>query len=305
MVQVLEVCVSFINVGKYNSQERPIFALFPAMPAGDPIEDFSVHHSQGMTRTLACKIIVETVFDMDLDDDDFIKVLPLVVSCLWVKYVYDPAPTYEEEIDRSIIKKFQVSEAARPTVLQLLATFMTEFRMSGKEQSNDAIMNRIKEFNRKSQVEGQNISSLEAKAIVMLSGMSSSFIDVLKHHWQNFKSPESAITLGVLTDPENFFSDIRPGPGNIWHNIYEPTQDKAASALRYHIDFFCKNLKAARDRGKKKLQVPRQTFPACQPGGCVERSVHLGALQAGYPAARGRQGIRRDSHELLPRRLVT
>ena len=109
MVQVLEVCVSFINVGKYNSQERPIFALFPAMPAGDPIEDFSVHHSQGMTRTLACKIIVETVFDMDLDDDDFIKVLPLVVSCLWAKYVYDPAPTYEEEIDRSIIKKFQVS----------------------------------------------------------------------------------------------------------------------------------------------------------------------------------------------------
>ena len=82
MVQVLEVCVSFINAGKYNSQERPIFALFPAMPAGDPIEDFSVHHSQGMTRTLACKIIVETVFDMDLDDDDFIKVLPLVVSCL-------------------------------------------------------------------------------------------------------------------------------------------------------------------------------------------------------------------------------
>ena len=196
MVQVLEACVSFINSTKYNSQEHPIFALFPDMTAGEFIENFSVHHNQGMTRTLACKIIVETVFDMGLNDQDFKVVLPLVVSCLWVKYVYDPAPTYEEEVNRSIIKKFQVSEAARPTVLQLLDTFLTEFRMSGKEQSNDSIMNRIKEFNNKSGVEGQNISYLEGKAIILLAGMRSSFIDVLKHHWQNFKSAESAITLG-------------------------------------------------------------------------------------------------------------
>ena len=87
-IQLLEKSSSIIE-HKYDSQTNPIQVFFPSSAAvGSPIGDCSVGVWAGFTRSLAAKMILEATSVLDLPDEEFQELIPLLKSVLYVKVTY-------------------------------------------------------------------------------------------------------------------------------------------------------------------------------------------------------------------------
>ena len=251
MVHILSVCNSILDQGCFKSQSNPLSPLFPVghIP-GSPITPFSMMHSVGMTKSLSLKCLLEAVSCCGFNDAEFRSILSMLKSCVCIKFIYEPAESEDEQMELSLVKKFQISESTRPDVLQLYHLFKIRLGKRDEKVSPENIKNLVDAYNAQISVESYKISEAETHVLLMFPGMTDAFMNALDYHWHNYKASESAVPLKLLATPENFSVKIEGAPG-VWMSIYQPHPDKDTFCLLGHIGIYAKHLKEALRLRKK------------------------------------------------------
>lgn len=144
--------------------------------------------------------IIEAVALLDLVDEEFNELVPLLKSILWIKCDYTATKSAEDLAHQALLQKFRMSESFRPDVFQILKVLSTAILSSCQQGGAPTVTKAsmklaLEKFNTNSQVQGLQVTDLEFACTVLVSGQSQRFRDLLTHHWHNFKAKESAIPM--------------------------------------------------------------------------------------------------------------
>ncbi len=157
-----------------------------------------------------------------------------------------------EYLEVSMRGKFRLSESTRPDILQLFQGFSSAFRNLGLDY-DATIIGKVQDFNQKAQVSSARISEQELMLLVKLPHQSSEFLDSLSKHWDNFKSPQSGVTLKSLC---NSLDRKCPAVESAeWKDVLSPSASKNLMWLRRQITIFDKNFKQAQSNSKKAVNL--------------------------------------------------
>ena len=253
MINVLEVAMSFLDNG-FTSQRNPLsITMLKSWVPGDPFENFSIRHTVGFTRSLACKVILDLVHTLGLNDVEMQAIGPLLASILGLKCIYEPSMGEQELLTKSLLSKFQVSESTRPDVLQIYWGFEQCMKREGVNYQ-DQIEKRIQEFNSKSSVESFKISEAEWRMLILLPSQLDEFRSLLGYHWDQFKAGESAVPLRVLVANVNRKKPDTGIPG-LWVKIFTYSAAKNLTFLKREIAIYLKQLKEAQRNSKKPVNL--------------------------------------------------
>ena len=253
MINVLEVATSFLDK-TYNSLRSQIWVTTSAtVVPGSKISDFSLRHSVGFTRSLACKVILDLVLKLALSDAELRAIADLLRSVLVIKAIYEPTAGEQDLLSKSLLDKFQVSESTRPDILQLYFAFDQCLKKEGIQYA-DAIEGRIQAFNRQTSVESYKLSEAETKMLMLLPKQTESFLQMLSYHWGQFKAAESACPLRLLVahiDRKKVDSSMPKK----WQDIFTSSPEKNFAFLERQIGIYIKAVKEAQKTQKKAVNL--------------------------------------------------
>ena len=258
MVCILDTIGNFL-ARSYQSVKEPLDIIYaPEAMAGQQVDDFSMVHSIGFSKSLACKAILNAVYHIGLSDDDFRHILPRIKALLRMKAIYDPGCDGEDQLNKSLAGKMRMSERPRPDPLQMYHVFLCAAKRAGLEYLK-AIGPNIKAHNSKEVQAGSQISSNEEQFLKNVHGQNSKFRAIVDYHWQNFKIAESALPLTVISS-KNLDLDrmpcVRDLGNELWREVKRPTPAKNEAWVRRKIGIFLKNIKnVMRQRNKVNLRV--------------------------------------------------
>lgn len=144
--------------------------------------------------------IIEAVALLDLVDEEFNELVPLLKSILWIKCDYTATKSAEDLAHQALLQKFRMSESFRPDVFQILKVLSTAILSSCQQGGAPTVTKAsmklaLEKFNTNSQVQGLQVTDLEYACTVLVSGQSLRFKDLLSQHWHNFKAKESAVPM--------------------------------------------------------------------------------------------------------------
>ena len=98
---------------------------------GDPFENLSIRHRVGFTGSLACKVILDSVHTLGLNDEEMQAIGPLLSGILALKCIYEPSMGEQELLTESLLSKFQVSESTRPDIFFVFVDGLTSCKFTG------------------------------------------------------------------------------------------------------------------------------------------------------------------------------
>jgi len=111
----------------YSSIEDPLDLWFHDLVPGTEIKPFSVGYSVGMGKSVACLAILYAVFGLHatgaLSDEEIHSVKEELAALLAMKAMTDPGADIEDQVSKSLSKKFRVTDRPRPHAIQLYTAF--------------------------------------------------------------------------------------------------------------------------------------------------------------------------------------
>ena len=124
---ILGIITNFLHE-PYNSVEDPLDLWFHDLPKKDEIRPFSIGYSVGMGKASAAMSIIHGVLRLrslnEMSDDELVLVGAQVAALINIKSMTDPTPNIEQPVEKSIGKKFRVTDRPRPHALQLYTAFV-------------------------------------------------------------------------------------------------------------------------------------------------------------------------------------
>ena len=262
LVNTLDIVDQFLQKA-YNSKNEPLQVLFaPGARVGEGVDDWSLVLSIGMGKASAARMILEAVCQMNLEGEALQEIAPQVKALLRMRCTYDPAPTEEEQINRSLSGKIVVTERPRPDPLMVASAWEQVVKKQGLHFPS-VIDEKIKTFNG-GKKEGYGLMEHEIAFVKAYPHQNSDFGLVLDQHWQNFKVNESAITAKRLA-----LSDLSPDTKIkrcekvcvLFNKIFTWTPESNLLWLKREIGVFLRAIKDAQRVGKKvNLRTNAKSF---------------------------------------------
>ena len=123
---ILGIITDFLHK-PYNSIEDPLDLWFHQLPAGTLIAPFSIGYSVRFGKASAALSILHAIIRLrssgGMGDAETDLIGPHIAALLSIKSMTDPATTIEEQVGKTIAKKFRVTDRPRPHALQLYSAF--------------------------------------------------------------------------------------------------------------------------------------------------------------------------------------
>ena len=123
---ILGIISDFLHT-PFRSFEDPLDLWFHELVPGTEIKPFSIGYSVGMGKSMASLAILHAVFGLTaagvLADEDLSSVRAELAALLAIKAMTDPGADMEDQVCRSVSKKFRVTDRPRPHVIQLYTAF--------------------------------------------------------------------------------------------------------------------------------------------------------------------------------------
>jgi hypothetical protein len=80
-------------------------------------------------------------------------------------------------------------------------------------------------------VEGDRISDLEQRVVMMLPHQTETFLNALQYHWHNYKTNESGAPLSYFESELGLLAKIESDKNGVWAEVYELNSFKNEVAL--------------------------------------------------------------------------
>jgi hypothetical protein len=212
-VDILATVRNFLTPDGYQSEKAPLDVLFMDIP-GMPVGPFSVGHSVGFGKSLACQMILLAVVQRGISDADVAALLPALRSLRRIQATFDPASDMEEQVLRSLKTKMHMTSRQRPDALQLAAAFaksVTSKMNAGDTRARkDILTDVINRYNAQAGAKGCRIHTEETAAIILLDLQTDGFVERLKKHWQTFLVAEWGPQLGAIRGAVYKLQDVSP-----------------------------------------------------------------------------------------------
>jgi len=188
-VDILATVRNFLGPEGYQSEKSPLDVLFTGDP-GNPVVPFSVGHSVGFGKRLACQLILLAIVKQGITDADVAVLLPALRTLQRVQATYDPAGDMESQVLRSLKTKMHMTSHQRPDAVQLAAAFgksvMSKITVGDTRPRRDILVETVNRYNSQAGAKGSRIHTEEMAAIILLDNQTDGFLDRLKKHWQTF-----------------------------------------------------------------------------------------------------------------------
>ena len=253
---ILNTIRNFLTADGYRSETSPLDVLFNA-PPGTTIEPFSVGHSVGFGKSLACQLIVLAGARKALSDEEVAWLLPAFTTMRRLQATFDPAGDVEAQVLRSLSTKMHMTNRQRPDALQLALAFgksVTSKIAAGDTKSRKDILSKvIDNYNAKVGSKGCRIHTEERAAINLLDSQTPKFIERLKRHWQCFQVVESAVPVTVLNNAflrSNYSPPVTAKENPTWFRILSPSVEKNEEWLERLVTAFTIQIDSKKAAGK-------------------------------------------------------
>lgn len=259
LVVILNVIADFLHK-PYNSVEDPLDLWFHSLQANSVVPAFGIGYSVGMAKSMAALAILFAVQALEksgqLSVQEFTTIAPEVTALLSMRAMTDPGSSIEEQVSKSISKKFRVTDRPRPHVIQLHTAFskvVQHMRAAGDTKPESQLLAlAIKTFNSK-QTAKNRVQTDEREAILNLHNQTDTFRKTLAEHWQTYPVPYSAVPVSLLAKAWHSDSYDPPVKKSIAPRTYEAllgNSEKREMWLKRVIGKYLKNLKDAKSSGK-------------------------------------------------------
>ena len=111
----------------YNSIEDPLDLWYHQLQPNTLVKPFTVGYSVGFGKAVAAMTILTAVVDLrhrqNLSDVELDMFKDHLAALMWMKAMTDPGDDIEDQVSKSISKKFRVTDRPRPHVIQLMTAF--------------------------------------------------------------------------------------------------------------------------------------------------------------------------------------
>lgn len=188
-VDILATVHNFLGPEGYQSEKSPLDVLYTG-DAGSPVAPFSVGHSVGFGKSLACQMILLAIVKNGVSDADVAVLLPALRSLRRIQATYDPASDMESQVLRSLKTKMHMTSRQRPDAVQLAVAFgktvMSKMNSGDTRCRKDILVEVVHRYNLQAGAKGSRIHTEEMAAIILLDSQTDGFLDRLKKHWQTF-----------------------------------------------------------------------------------------------------------------------
>lgn len=198
------IVVDFLHK-PYNSLEDPLDLWFHQLTPGAAVKPFTIGHSVGFGKAMACLLIVDAVIELWHAQVIGVPELKAIgkeyIALMAMKAMTDPGGDIEEQVNKTLAKKIRVSMRERPHVIQLWTAFLRTIqwkRSRGEKKSLSALLAQTIKYYNASTPTKQAITSDERDALMNLIGQSPTFCALLAKHWQNFPTSFSAVPVSLL-----------------------------------------------------------------------------------------------------------
>ena len=256
---ILGVITNFLDK-PYNSIEDPLDLWFHNLPAGSEIPAFSIGYSVGMAKSLAAISILHAVQQLEANgafsEEEFVMIGDEIQALLSMKAMTEPGATIEEQVLKSISKKFRVTDRPRPHVIQLHIAFdkVVQYKRSTGDKRPDSFLLAlaIKEFNQK-QSPKNRVTTEEREAILNLRAQTVEFRNLLADHWQSFPVCHSAVPVSLLAKPwhsDTYEPVVKKSTHPRMYEALTGSKEKREMWLKRVIGKYMKNLRDMRTSGK-------------------------------------------------------
>lgn len=263
MINILET-VKNITDTPFVSVRSPLQIYLPSSArVGAPLDVFGVHLAVGLTRSLACKLLLFLVWHAKLSDDEIRSILPQIKGALFIKVTMEAYESEEDMVQRTIVSKMVVAESTRPDIFALYYSFSNLIAKAGLNFSAE-IDNKVDAFNNQSSVESSRVSESERKMIKLLPAQEKSFVTLLDQHWNAFKASESGIPLRLLVTHVDRVKAKDTSISHLWQGIFGPTPQRNRLWLQRQVNVFLKNLKVAMANSKGRINLSFRSVSCLQ-----------------------------------------
>ena len=252
---ILGVITDFLHK-PYNSIEDPLDLWFHNLTSGSVVPAFSVGYSVGMAKSMATLGILYAVERLGLADEELLSIGAELAAVLALKAMCDPGTNMEDQVEKSISKKFRVTDRPRPHVIQLHTAFskvVQHKRASGdKRPESQLLAMAIKDFNKR-QTTKNRVSSDERDSILNLNMQTVEFRQMLAEHWQAFPVGFSAVPVSLLAKPwhnDSFEPHVKKATHPRMYEALSSNKEKREMWLKRVIGKYVKNLKDYKAAGK-------------------------------------------------------
>ena len=121
-VHILDTVETFLD-NPYSSERSPLEVKPPLGPATPTIASYSVVHSIGFSKSLACKLIVLAVEEMmrkgSMSTEELSSVQSFLKPLFYVKAVWKGSSGLADDVYQSIVGKMMESQRPRPEVVRV------------------------------------------------------------------------------------------------------------------------------------------------------------------------------------------
>ena len=188
-VDILATVRNFLSMEGYQSEKSPLDVLFTGEP-GNTVLPFSVGHSVGFGKSLACQLILLGIVRKGITEHDVQVLLPALQTLQRIQATYDPAGDMESQVLRSLKTKMHMTSRQRPDAVQLAAAFgksvMSKINAGDTRARKDILVEIVNRYNSQAGAKGSRIHTEEMAAIILLDNQTDGFLHRLKKHWQTF-----------------------------------------------------------------------------------------------------------------------
>ena len=243
VVQKIFLDEEHLNTVKY--QLEVVFGLAVPQMAGEAIGDFSVGISVGGTTLTAAFAVVKFAMDLQVwnrpefagQSEAKSKLVACLLSCLELHALYDPAVSFDAQIQKSIKTKAAAANRARPTPLQLLAAFALQVARStsGRRTFEELVGLAVQSYNKAVGVKSEQINADEVASVKFLAGRCPEFLAVLKGIWNGEKIMYTSMPLSLLTAPflrPDVELPVAKKDNPVWFGILTPSEPKYIAWLQ-------------------------------------------------------------------------
>ena len=262
-VHILDTVENFLD-NPYSSNRSPLDVKPPLGTVASTIAPYSVVHSIGFSKSLACKLIVLAVEELmrtgKMGVEEVSSVQRFLQPLFYVKAIWKGTSGAADDMYDCISGKTMESQRPRPDVVQVAHAFSMRARVEGVPYET-YIDTWLTEYNTRA-TNTKQLSDLEIKIIKILPLQTDALQQKIAYHWQNFKIDESGLPYVQLsTDP--FLNGTRPrdSANALWSEIQAASPEKRQFSVQRKIGVFLKSLNdAKRLRKKVHLKIQSGTF---------------------------------------------
>ena len=255
-VHILDTVENFLD-NPYSSERSPLDVRPPLGGATATIAPYSVVHSIGFSKSLACKLIILAVEEMmrkgTMITDEVSSVQSFLKPLFYVKAVWKGSDGIADDMYHSISGKMMEAQRPRPDVVQISHAYSMRAKLEGVsyEACIDGWLQEYQEL----ATNTKQLSDLEMKIIKILPLQTPAVQQKIAYHWQNFKIDESGLPYGQLSnDAWLYGTKPRDMANALWVIIQSASPEKRQFSVQRKIGVFLKGLNDAK-RLRKKVNL--------------------------------------------------